>query len=168
MTDFTARAPVHPERTDELHDQSKMPAAPAASRPDLARRFAIVGLGIMFAVGFTAMGVDIIDSWDARRDPRVPGAATIAAIGGIGAAYLAVRGRWMDFTYGALVVVVTGVIMFFNYLRGAYTDGSDLMRDFFAVSAGILFTVAMIYFTVMWLWIEFKGKDGTVEAAEAE
>jgi 4-amino-4-deoxy-L-arabinose transferase-like glycosyltransferase len=159
MTDFTAKAPVHPDRTHELHDQEQMPKEPQVSRPEQGRRFSILIVGTILAVAFTALGVDILDGWDARRDPLVPGAATFAALGGIAAAYLFIRGRGQEFGIGIMLIILSGSLLFFSHLRGNYVDGSDALRDVFTVGAGILFTVAMVFFAIAWLVIELKSRN---------
>ncbi len=154
MTDFSTKAPVHPERVHDLHDQEQMPKGPAATLRDLAGRFSIVWVGLLLAIGFTAMGVDIRDGWDARRDPLVPGAATVGAIGGICLAYLIVRNHWQTAAIGLVLVAAALSAMFFDYLTGAYVDNGGGWQTTFTIIAGITYVAGMLYFLGAWLWIE--------------
>lgn len=160
MTDFSAKVPVDPDKAHELHDQSKHPKAPIGDRSDLARRFFIVGVGTLLALVFTAVGVDFLDGWDARRNPLVPGVATTGALGGIAAAYLIAIRSFGQFWVGMLLVILSVGGLFLMHLARAYAD-SDAIWISFAVAAGILHTAAMIYFIYAWATSQRYEEPGT-------
>lgn len=140
-----------------------MPKAPGANRPELARRFAILIIGLVLTIAFTALGVDILDGWESRRDPLVPAAATFATLGGIAAAYLIVTRRTGPVGIGAILLILSAALVFFMHLRRGYVEGDDLMLDFFAVGAAILFVVATVYLVIEWMRAQFASPPPPAE-----
>ncbi|MDZ7727614.1 MAG: hypothetical protein U5Q44_05095 [Dehalococcoidia bacterium] len=157
MADYNAKVPVEPERTHELHDQAAMPKAPEASKGTWARRFSILGIGIILAVVLTAMGVEIRAGWESHRDWVVPVIAQGAGIAGICLAYLLVRGRTDLAGPGIIALFVVLALMGANYLRGLDTEGSDALRDWFSAISGIIYGAALLSFIAGWLVAEIKA-----------
>lgn len=162
MTDFSAKAPVNPEKPNYLHDQDEMPKAPQVSKVVLMRRFAILGLGALLTIAITALGVQLLDGWDARRNPLVPAAANIAAIGGICAAYLIVTRRMGEAWPGLLLVVLGAALLFFDFLREEIAGGAEFVGWAFTIVAAILLIIAMVYFVVMWLQSELRETSSSL------
>lgn len=156
MADYSAKVPVEPEHTDELHDQTKMPNAPEPSRAAWARRFSILGIGIILAVVLTAMGVEIRAGWESHRDWVVPVIAQGAGIAGICLAYLLVRGRTDLAGPGIIALLVVLVLMGANFLRGTDTEGGDALRDWLSAISGIIYGAALLSFIAGWLVAEIK------------
>lgn len=156
MSHFAQKVPTSPTRHTELHDQSQMPASPHKTRADRMRLATLVILGVAFALAFTAMGVQIRVGWESHRDWVIPVIAQGAAIGGVAAAYLVIRGRDAEFAIGTLFLVLCGVVMGMNYLRGAETEGPDTLRDWLSVISGVLYGLSMLAFIAGWLSAELR------------
>jgi len=156
MTHFGQSVPTSPTRVHELHDQTLLPATPHKTRADRLRLAPIVIGGIILAVVFTAIGVQIRAGWESHRDWVVPVIAQGAAIAGVAAAYLVIRGRTREAGVGFILLILTLAIVGANFLRGIDTEGPDTLRDWFSVVSGILYGASMLAFIVGWLYVELR------------
>lgn len=167
MTNFAAKAPTHPERTDELHAPSSLPDAPAVSRLQLARRFAIVILGVILAVAFSAIGIQLREGWESHRDWVVPAAVSGALISGPALAYLLLTGRAKIAAIGSLLMFVALAFMLMHLLYNM--DGDDVsgaLNDFFSITGAVFYVGGLIALQLGLVWaIMVPKKEAPAEEA---
>lgn len=166
MTNFAAKAPTHPDRPDELHAQESLPAAPKVSRIQMATRFSILGLGVIFAVAFSAIGIQLREGWESHRDWVVPAAVSGAIISGPALAYLLLTGRMMAAAIGGALMFIALAFMLMHILYNI--DGDDVsgaLNSFFSIGGAVFYVGGLIAMQLALVYAIFVPKK---EAAAAE
>lgn len=159
MTNFAAKAPTHPERTDELHARSSLPEAPAVSRLQLASRFSILIVGVIFAVAFSAIGIQLREGWDSHRDWVVPAAVSGALISGPALAYLIFTGRNRVAAIGSLLMFFALAFMLMHILYNLDdAEVSSSWNNFFSISGAIFYVGGLLALQLGLVWAIFVPK----------
>ncbi len=147
MANLSAPVPVEPEKIPWVHDRSRIPAAPATSWKDRAVQFQGLALGLLLALGFTALAFQTRDSWTVRRDWVVPMTIPFWATAGVALGHLVARRLWKDAAPGLALLVVAIALIGANDLRALQVDGSDNLRDALSILTGVdlgLMVVALL------------------------
>ena len=152
MADFSAAAPVEPEKSAVVHDRDTRPDAPG-DRQDLGRHLLLIVVGIVFAAALIALAYQARASWTEARDWVVPVTIPFYAIGGISLAYLVLRRAWLAASTGLTLLVITVALTGFNLWRAALTTGPDGLRDSLSITAGVLlgFSIAALLGAMVWV-----------------
>ena len=158
--DWRLPAPVETEKQGAyLHDRSRIPEAPPVERPELARRFGIVIMGVLFTIGLAAMAFTTLSAWDNTRDLAFVMNIGVVGIAGVGLAYLVYRGRWDFAAVGIGLAVLTLGFIGMNAARAYTSDGPDIFRDVMTVLGAI--TLGVLYVYVIAATIVTELKDPT-------
>ena len=157
MADFTASRPIETQKEgDYLHDRSNRPEAPTWTRMELARRFAPLALGLLFAAGFLAIAFQTWASWENQRAWAVALMTPLWVLGGVALGHLLVRREFKIISLGVSFVGLGLILMYLNVWRGNVTEGQDGGRDAMTIISAILFVIAMHSFLTAALWVEAK------------
>ncbi len=155
MADFTAAAPVEPEKSAAVHDRDTRPGAPA-DRRDLGRLLLLIAVGVLFGAALIALAYQARASWTEVRDWVVPVTIPLYAIGGIALAYLVLRRAWLAASTGLTLLFLTVALTGFNLWRAALTTGPDGLRDSLSISAGVLLGATIAALTAGMVWVEAR------------
>ena len=152
MADFSAAAPVEPEKSEGVHDRDTRPDAPS-DRQDLGRLLLLVAVGVLFSAALIALAFQARASWTEVRDWVVPVTIPLYALGGISLAYLVLRRAWLAASAGLTLLFITVALTGFNLWRAALTTGPDGLRDSFSITIGVLlgFTIAALAAAMVWV-----------------
>jgi hypothetical protein len=156
MTNWTAIAPINPEKSSFLHDRGNRPAAPAQDRASLARRYLVHGLGLVLTCGLVALAFQTRDSWMVGRDWVVPAVVPAAAIGGVALAHLLARRQWDAAAPAVLFLLVAVSLMGGNVWRGQLVEGSDTQRDLLAIGTAVAMGLMVAAALFGLVWVEAK------------
>lgn len=157
MADFSAAAPFEATKPTWLHDQDILPAAPARSVAQIARRFLPLAFGILFAIGFEALAFQTRATFEGERDWVVPTITPFLAIGGVALAVLLARRQVIAVTPGIVFTVIIIGLTAANIWRGQVTDGHDWGRDILSIIAGVTIAAAVISLTAGIAWSEARN-----------
>ena len=152
MADFSAAAPVEPEKSEVVHDRDTRPDAPS-DRQDLGRLLLLIAVGVLFSAALIALAFQARASWTEVRDWVVPVTIPLYALGGISLAYLVLRRAWLAASAGLTLLFITVALTGFNLWRAALTTGPDGLRDSFSITIGVLlgFTIAALAAAMVWV-----------------
>lgn len=155
MANFSIPAPVETEKSTFLHDRTQRPAAPAASRLELAQRWGILAAGVVLSVGASALMFSVRDSWDNHREWLVT-VIPFLVIAAIGLAYLVARREIVALAPG--LVFLSLALLFGGADILADNDGgaSDTTRDVLSILGGISLGIAVLALVIAFFWVEIR------------
>ena len=152
MPNFAAPIPVETEKSGAyLHDRDHLPASPVRSAMEWAKGNQGPILGLIFALGFSALAFQTRSSWHTHRDWVIPVTTPLLALGGVCMGHLVARREIKALLPGLTSVALALVLTGFNILRSFYSHGQDTPRDvmtFFTTIAIIFAIAALIFATV--------------------
>lgn len=154
MANLSIPAPYEPEKANWIHERENRPDEPKLTRLEFARRWAVLAIGGVLAVGITALLFSIRDSWDNHREWLVS-FIPFLVIAVIALAHLSARKQF-------IALVPGGVFLFFALLfAGAdlladYDEASDTTRDVLSILAGVCLAIATVLLMAALLWVEIR------------
>lgn len=157
MPDLTARAPIEPEKTEWLHDRSRIPARPSASIRELVVRYRGWLIGFALALGLTVLAFQTRASWENHRDWVVPMTVPFWASTGLALGLLIDRQRWKAVGPGIVLLVIALVLTGVNIWRGTETSGQDNWRDALSIVSGVVLGFMVAAFLAALAWSEITG-----------
>jgi hypothetical protein len=155
MANFSIPAPVESEKSSFLHDRSNRPAAPTASRIDLARRWASFAAGAVLAVGATALLFSVRDSWENHREWLVT-LIPFLVIAGIALAHLTARKQVIALVPGGTFLFLALIFAGADIIADNDSGASDTTRDVLSILGGISLGIATLCFVVALAWVEIR------------
>ena len=156
MTDFAAKAPVNPEKRNELHARESMPAAPDRSRVEVRRHFLGIGLGVVGTFIFLALAFQARAGWQNHREWVVAMTLPGAALAGVCFGYLLARKQFQAAMWGLGLLAISGGFTVFNIVQGSMKDGPSYQRDALTILAGVFLILAGHAFVIAEVWVELK------------
>ena len=155
MADFSAAAPVEPEKSEVVHDRDTRPGAPA-DRQDYGRLLLHIAVGVAFTAAFVAIAFQARASWTEVRDWVVPVTIPLYALGGISLAYLVLRRAWFEASVGVTLLFFAVALTGFDLWRAALTTGPDGLRDSFSITIGVLLGFSIAALAAGMAWVEAR------------
>lgn len=155
MADFSAAAPVEPDKSEVVHDRDTRPAPPADSR-DYVRLLLHIAVAAAFTAAFVALAFQARASWTEVRDWVVPVTIPLYALGGISLAYLVLRRAWMAASTGLTLLFIIVALTGFDLWRAALTTGPDGLRDSFSITIGVLLGFSIAALAAGMAWVEAR------------
>ncbi len=155
MADFSAAAPVEPEKSEVVHDRDTRPGAPA-DRQDYGRLLLHIAVGVAFTAAFVAIAFQARASWTEVRDWVVPVTIPLYALGGISLAYLVLRRAWLEASVGVTLLFFAVALTGFDLWRAALTTGPDGLRDSFSITIGVLLGFSIAALAAGMAWVEAR------------
>ena len=157
MATLTAKAPVEPDKSGAyLHDRSRIPEAPPASRGQLLLRHAGIIAGVALSLALTALMVQTRATWETHRDWVTAAALVPMAVAGVALGYLFARNKSEMAALGAVAFVLAGVVITFNILRGVDTEGQDNLRDAMSIITAVFLAIGVICSVAGYFLAEIK------------
>lgn len=156
MSQFSDPIPVNAEKVNALHAQEELPGRPALSRMDMAKVWAPMAIGILFALGAVALGFQARASWESHRDWVVPVTVPLLVIGGMAMGYLTARMRLKALAVPIGLLSIAMLFVLLNIIRGNSTTGDDGLRDALSIMTGVLLGASVLTLTVAFAWSEFQ------------
>ena len=156
MTDFAAKAPVNPEKRNELHARESMPTAPDRSRAEVRRHFLGIGLGVVGTFIFLALAFQARAGWQNHREWVVAMTLPGAALAGVCFGYLLARKQFQAAMWGVGLLAISGGFTVFNIVQGSMKDGPSYQRDALTILAGVFLILAGHAFVIAEVWVELK------------
>lgn len=156
MANFTAKVPVESEKIQYLHDRSNRPHGPKKSIRDYAASFAPLILGVLFAMGLEALAFTTRASWGGQRDWVVPTTTPLWVAGGMMLAATTWRQK-LEYAMPAYGFIAIGLVFTtLNIVRGIDTTGSDHLRDFYSIAAGVVYGCGIAAAVIGWAVLEVR------------
>lgn len=155
MADFSAAAPVEPDKSEVVHDRDTRPGAPA-DRQDYVRLLLHIAVAAAFTAAFVAIAFQARASWTEVRDWVVPVTIPLYALGGISLAYLVLRRAWLEASTGVTLLFFAVALTGFDLWRAALTTGPDGLRDSFSITIGVLLGVSIAALAAGMAWVEAR------------
>ena len=155
MADFSAAAPVEPDKSEVVHDRDTRPGAPA-DRQDYGRLLLHIAVGVACTAAFVAIAFQARASWTEVRDWVVPVTIPLYALGGISLAYLLLRRAWLEASTGVTLLFFAVALTGFDLWRAALTTGPDGLRDSFSITIGVLLGFSIAALAVGMAWVEAR------------
>ena len=155
MADFSAAAPVEPDKSEVVHDRETRPGAPA-DRQDYGRLLLHIAVGVACTAAFVAIAFQARASWTEVRDWVVPVTIPLYALGGISLAYLVLRRAWLEASTGVTLLFFAVALTGFDLWRAALTTGPDGLRDSFSITIGVLLGVSIAALAAGMAWVEAR------------
>ena len=155
MADFSAAAPVEPDKSEVVHDRETRPGAPA-DRQDYGRLLLHIAVGVAFTAAFVAIAFQARASWTEVRDWVVPVTIPLYALGGISLAYLVLRRAWLEASAGVTLLFFAVALTGFDLWRAALTTGPDGLRDSFSITIGVLLGFSIAALAAGMAWVEAR------------
>ncbi len=155
MADFSAAAPVEPDKSEVVHDRDTRPGAPA-DRQDYARLLLHIAVGVACTAAFVAIAFQARASWTEVRDWVVPVTIPLYALGGISLAYLVLRRAWLEASTGVTLLFFAVALTGFDLWRAALTTGPDGLRDSFSITIGVLLGFSIAALAAGMAWVEAR------------
>lgn len=155
MADFSAAAPVEPDKSEVVHDRDTRPGAPA-DRQDYVRLLLHIAVAAAFTAAFVAIAFQARASWTEVRDWVVPVTIPLYALGGISLAYLVLRRAWLEASTGVTLLFFAVALTGFDLWRAALTTGPDGLRDSFSITIGVLLGVSIATLAAGMAWVEAR------------
>ena len=157
MANLSAKAPTEPTKSGAfLHERSRIPEAPAASRAALLQRYSGLIVGIVAGLGLLALGFQARDTWDTHRDWVIPVTVPFFAIGGVAFGLLCIRGKANALAPGMVFLTLTLLFTVLSIWRGAHVDGSDAFRNVLTVASAVFLAATIAAFTIAAIVVEVK------------
>ena len=155
MADFSAAAPVEPDKSEVVHDRDTRPGAPA-DRQDYVRLLLHIVVAAAFTAAFVAIAFQARASWTEVRDWVVPVTIPLYALGGISLAYLVLRRAWLEASTGVTLLFFAVALTGFDLWRAALTTGPDGLRDSFSITIGVLLGFSIAALAAGMAWVEAR------------
>ena len=155
MADFSAAAPVEPDKNEVVHDRDTRPHAPS-DRQDYVRLLLHIAVAAAFTAAFVAIAFQARASWTEVRDWVVPVTIPLYALGGISLAYLVWRRAWLEASTGVTLLFFAVALTGFNLWRAALTTGPDGLRDSFSITIGVLLGFSIAALAAGMAWVEAR------------
>lgn len=155
MADFSAAAPVEPDKSEVVHDRDTRPGAPA-DRQDYVRLLLHIAVAAAFTAAFVAIAFQARASWTEVRDWVVPVTIPLYALGGISLAYLVLRRAWLEASTGVTLLFFAVALTGFDLWRAALTTGPDGLRDSFSITIGVLLGFSIAALAAGMAWVEAR------------
>lgn len=155
MADFSAAAPVEPDKSEVVHDRDTRPGAPA-DRQDYVRLLLHIAVAAAFTAAFVAIAFQARASWTEVRDWVVPVTIPLYALGGISLAYLVLRRAWLEASTGVTLFFFAVALTGFDLWRAALTTGPDGLRDSFSITIGVLLGFSIAALAAGMAWVEAR------------
>ena len=156
MATLTTNAPFEPEKTTSLHDRSIRPAGPAKSARDTAMELAPLLVMAAFALGAEALAFTTRAAWAGNRDWVVPVTTAIWVPGAVALGAMVWRQKW-QFGAAALALLGAGLVLtVLNIVRAQNVDGSDHLRDFYAIASAVMYGCATVAAIAGWALMELR------------
>ncbi len=155
MADFSAAAPVEPDKSEVVHDRGTRPGAPA-DRQDYGRLLLHIAVGVACTAAFVAIAFQARASWTEVRDWVVPVTIPLYALGGISLAYLVLRRAWLEASAGVTLLFFAVALTGFDLWRAALTTGPDGLRDSFSITIGVLLGFSIAALAAGMAWVEAR------------
>ncbi len=157
MPNFAARIPIEDEKSGAfLHDRTRLPASPVKSATDWAKSNQGSILGVVFALGFSALAFQTRSSWHTHRDWVIPVTTPFLAIGGVCLGHLVGRREIKALIPGLAAIGVALVLTVLNIVRSLSTSGQDNLRDILSILTTIAIIVAIAALTFATVQVELK------------
>ncbi|MDE2670007.1 MAG: hypothetical protein OXI51_10180 [Chloroflexota bacterium] len=155
MADFSAAAPVEPDKSEVVHDRDTRPGPPA-DRRDYLRLLLHIAVAAACTAAFVALAFQARASWTEVRDWVVPVTIPLYALGGISLAYLVLRRAWMEASTGVTLLFFAVALTGFDLWRAALTTGPDGLRDSFSITIGVLLGFSIAALAAGMAWVEAR------------
>jgi hypothetical protein len=156
MPTLTANAPFESDKTTYLHDRAARPGAPAKSLKDAALALAPLLTMAAFAIGAQALAFTTRAAWAGNRDWVVPVTTVFWVLGAVALAAIVWRRKW-QFGAAALALLGVGLVLtILNIVRAQNVDGSDQLRDFYAIASAVMYGCATVAAAVGWALMEIR------------
>ena len=155
MADFSAAAPVEPDKSEVVHDRDTRPGPPA-DRRDYVRLRLHIAVAAAFTAAFVALAFQARASWTEVRDWVVPVTIPLYALGGISLAYLVLRRAWLEASTGITLLFFVVALTGFDLWRAALTTGPDGLRDSFSITIGVLLGFSIAALAAGMAWVEAR------------
>lgn len=155
MADFSAAAPVEPDKSEVVHDRDTRPGPPA-DRRDYGLLLVHIAVAVAFTAAFVALAFQARASWTEVRDWVVPVTIPLYALGGISLAYLVLRRAWLEASTGVTLLFFAVALTGFNLWRAALTTGPDGLRDSFSITIGVLLGFSIAALAAGMAWVEAR------------
>lgn len=155
MADFSAAAPVEPDKSEVVHDRDTRPGPPA-DRRDYVRLLLHIAVAAAFTAAFVALAFQARASWTEVRDWVVPVTIPLYALGGISLAYLVLRRAWLAASTGGTLLFFAVALTGFDLWRAALTTGPDGLRDSFSITIGVLLGFSIAALAAGMAWVEAR------------
>ena len=155
MADFSAAAPVEPDKSEVVHDRDTRPGAPS-DRRDYGRLLLHIAVGVAFTAAFVALAYQARASWTDPRDWVVPVTIPLYALGGVSLAYLVIRRAWLEASTGVTLLFFAVALTGFDLWRAALTSGADGLRDSFSITIGVLLGFSIAALAAGMAWVEAR------------
>lgn len=156
MVNFSARAPVQPEKPHYLHNQAEKPKAPRPTLRTVVRQNADLALGVLVGIGFVALAFQIRAGWENHREWVVATTVPFTATAGVALGALLGRQKWEAALAPILFVLLAIMLVIFNILRGYETEGPDGLRDAMSIISGICLGAACLSAIAAFIWVEVR------------
>jgi asparagine N-glycosylation enzyme membrane subunit Stt3 len=158
MPNFAAPVPIETEKSGAyLHDRASMPASPSFSVMGWVKENQGFVLGLIFALGFSALAFQTRSTWHTHRDWVIPVTTPLLAIGGVCLGHLvgrrAIKALMPGLGMVALAIVLTG----FNILRSVYSHGPDTARNILTVLTAIAIAAAIALCVLATVQLELRN-----------
>jgi hypothetical protein len=148
MSMWSSPAPVQPEKPHYLHDDEQQPPLPDGWLSAFRAYLLAPALGLLFALGFTAMAFQARASWESHRDWVVPVLVPFLGLGGVAMGYLAARAKIVEMMPGVFFVLLAIGLVAANIWRGYVTEGEDTARNILAILTAVALGLAVLAFVV--------------------
>jgi hypothetical protein len=123
---------------------------------ELAMRWASFAVGVLLAVGLTAVLFSIRDSWDNHREWLVT-TIPVLAIAAIGLAHVVARGKVVPLAVGVTFLFLALVFAGADVLADHDDGATDTARDVLSILAGICLGVAAVAIVMALVWVEARN-----------
>ena len=156
MATLTATAPVETEKTTYLHDRSIRPSAPAKSLKDAATDLAPLLSLALLAASAQALSFTTRAAWAGHRDWVVPMTTPLWVIGAVALGAMLWRQKWQIAAPSLAFLCVGLALTVLNVIRGQDVDGSDHLRDFYAIASAVMYGCATVAAVAGWAMMEIR------------
>lgn len=158
MPNFADTIPVENEKSGAyLHDRTAIPAGPSFSVVGWVKENQGLVLGLIFALGFSALAFQTRSTWHTHRDWVIPVTTPLLALGGVCLGHLvgrrAIKALMPGLGMVGLAIVLTG----FNILRSLYSHGPDTARNVLTVLTTLCIAAAIALFVYATVQLELRN-----------
>ena len=152
MPNFAAPIPVENEKSGAyLHDRERIPTNPIHSVTEWAKGNQGLILGLVFALGFSALAFQTRSTWHTHRDWVIPVTTPLLALGGVCMGHLVARREIKALMPALGAIAIALALTGFNILRSFYSHGQDTPRDVMTIftTIAIIFAIAALIFATV-------------------
>lgn len=155
MVNLNIPAPFETEKSTYIHDRTTRPAAPATSRPTLAKRWSGFLAGVLLSVALTAVLFSLRDSWGNHREWLVT-TIPMLAIAAVALGHLTARGQAKALVTGGLFLILA--LLFMGLDIYADNDNASMtIRNTYSILGGIALGISVVALMVALLWVEIAN-----------